>query len=98
MSNKDVIVVSEDGTSMAIYSDERIDMFKEVGDVSIKKVSDVEWENGGWSVRSTHDPELAIRLNSQNQQVVSREGSLVIFPKRAEALDKEVELFWELIP
>lgn len=99
MGNKEVIMVFADGSAKAIYSDELMPIIRTLGPFSVRRVSTVEWEGGeagGWAVRAETNPELAIRLNKDGQQVVSTEGSIVLFPTRNEALDREVELFWEL--
>lgn len=77
------------------------------------RASDVEWEevgpNKGWTVRSAYDKELAIRWThsftpgGMRPEFVplnfacSKEGDIVVFPTREEALKEEVKHFWALL-
>lgn len=77
------------------------------------RASNVEWEEigekKGWTVRSAYDTELAIRwryqIPKESQKIefvpsdwgISKQGQLVFFPTREEALKEEVKFFWELL-
>lgn len=101
MSNKEVIMIFEDGSAKAIYSDELMPFVRSLGPVKVSRVSTVEWEGGdtgGWAVRAEHDQELALRLDDAGNLIVSKQGVLKLFPTRAEALEREVAMFWDLIP
>lgn len=60
--------------------------------VNIHRISHVEWEGAGWTVRSTKNPELAIREGD----VVSTEGQLAFFPTKEAAIVSELNHAWEL--
>jgi superoxide dismutase len=97
-----------DGKVRSIYKDERQSLFREFGDLKVKRASNVEWEKtfhgSGWTVRAAHDPELAIRIfyntgRACYEQVVSRTyGLIATFPTREAALDAELAFFWALLP
>jgi len=75
---------------------------------SIQRVSRVEWEIGGWTVRSSYDGEMALRTGlrqihpesrtymTEFRTVLAPVGPLVYFKTREEALEKEVEFFEQL--
>lgn len=95
--------ISEDGSIRSLYQDGIIPALEELAGAapSVSRASDVEFENGGWSVRAHHDTELAIRLvvrDGKYVRVVAKEGELAIFPNREDALEAERSLFWELLP
>jgi hypothetical protein len=69
------------------------------------RASNVEWEEiedrKGWAVRAAHDPQLAARVvNTHHGRVleVGRQGDIMLFASREEALDWEVSHFWDLLP
>jgi hypothetical protein len=101
------IKFSPDGTARCIYKDEHVNMYDALGDLKVQRASNVEWERcedqeiEGWSVRAAHNPELAIRIvleNCQFKKIVSIEGEICLFETRKDALENEVEYFWELLP
>jgi hypothetical protein len=75
----------------------------------IRRASHVEWEviagsepavcRSGWTVRSADDPRLALRLEASQlpKCVLSREGALLMWENREDALRHEREHVWELI-
>lgn len=96
--NKATIRIAEDGSARAIYSDETMPLVRQLGPFTVRRASTVEWEGGeagGWAVRSERDTGLAIRIEAGALKV-SRDGQIALFPTRAEALQREVEMFWEL--
>lgn len=93
------------GVMRSIYKDELLPLYESLGKPKVQRASNVEWEESsdgsGWTVRSAHDPELAIRSILQDccyKRVVSRIGDLLVFVTREAALEAEVEHFWELLP
>jgi hypothetical protein len=105
------IKFSPDGKARCIYKDEHLNVYDALGDLKVQRASNVEWEKigglglcdlaEGWSVRSAHDPELAIRIvleNGQYRKVVSKEGEICLFLTRGAALENEIEQFWALLP
>jgi hypothetical protein len=99
------MLVMPDGTSRCVYKDELIDVYDAIGPKKVKRASNVEWETvdgqGGWTVRSAHDVDLAIRVQLRDgayHKVVSRAGEILLFNTREAALENEVEFFWELLP
>jgi hypothetical protein len=100
------IEIDADGKARAIYKDETKPLLDELGHTKIARASNVEWEEGedgksGWTVRSAHDPELAIRLAivaGAWRQVVSRHPEIAYFITREAALEAEVRHFWKLLP
>lgn len=77
----------------------------------IQRASEVEWQTegtySGWAVRSHLDSDLAIRhktktfhpcvcIRCQEEFYVSKEGNIVLFENRGNALAMELKLFWEL--
>jgi hypothetical protein len=91
-----------DGKVRSIYKDENLPIFSKLGTVQVSRASNVEWEDGGWTVRAAHDPELAIRGTPTNDGKfklgVSKTGLILHFETRESALKTEVEFFWALLP
>lgn len=99
------IKILPDGRLLGPYHDAVMHVAVEMGAeiLSVKRASTVEWEEvdtqRGWVVRSCHDPELAIRkTNSGTGYLASREGKIAFFKSRSEALDAEMDFFWDLVP
>jgi len=88
--------ITEDGNLESIYKDDLTDLYSDLGRVTVERASDVEFENGGWTVRCHKDPQKAIRT-IDDKISVGYVGNIVSFKSRESALAKEVELFWELI-
>lgn len=90
------------GEARAVYKDELRDVMEELGPVRVARASLVEWEDvdgrSGWTVRAAHDPELALRVVDWCRWEPRREGSLVTFQTREEALREELKFFWQLLP
>jgi hypothetical protein len=87
------------------YDDDLVDLVKDMGAklTKVRRASNIEFETigelSGWSVRATHDPELAIRLlPSLLGWELSRSGNILLFETREEALAEEMRFFWQLIP
>lgn len=98
---KDTIELIIDGSKVeGIYQDGLADLL-DAREVLVCRASNVEWERGGWTVRSAHNPDRAIRstMVGYGQYSVSDDLSrnIIIFPTRAEALEAEVTHFQELI-
>ena len=97
-------VIGSNGAIRSLYKDERLPFFERLGKLSVKRASNVEWENiegGGWTVRAAHDPELAIRIQKLPgllKRVVARTGDILVFVTREAALGAEQSHFWELLP
>jgi hypothetical protein len=94
------ISITDDGEVRAYYNDDVPDIGKELGKMQITRASNVEWEAAeeGWTVRAAHDPTLAIRFVEGCGIIPSREGDMVSFSSREEALECERHYFWELAP
>ena len=88
--------VTEDGVLQNIYSDEAAEIVNELGVVDVQRLSDVEFEDGGWTVRSHTRRELALREQC-GLIGLSTEGELVKFKTRAEALENEIAVVWEIL-
>jgi hypothetical protein len=105
--------VGPDGTIRTMYKDGIADMIgAEIKEV--KRASRIEFEEvaidgkieRGWTVRSEHDPELALRLVQYpppfraSRYGVSRDpkSKLVAFKDREQALNFERLFFWDLLP
>lgn len=94
------LMISQDGSIRTIYKDTNISLLQDIGEVTVTRASDVEWEVGkGWTVKAHHNSKLAIRKRaavwvvSDNTQL-----ELVYFPLRADAIEAELKHFWELLP
>jgi hypothetical protein len=105
MTEKFELVIDAEGRARSIYKDETKSVVDALGAAKVARASNVEWEelhgDKGWTVRSAHDPELAIRLvilRGAYRQVVSREGLVAVFLTREAALESEVRFFWDLLP
>lgn len=116
--------IGHGGVIRSIYRDSLQDLAQSIGGKieDVCRASNVEWETvekplnarfpatKGWSVRSAHDPELALRWESSlnagigeryiDTIVVSKNPHLaiVLFDEREKAIEYEVKHFWELIP
>ncbi len=83
----------------SIYDDVILKLLPKIGGKikKVKRLSHVEYENGGWTVRSAANrSQLALRLHD-GRVVVSRRGKIKIFKTRKEALKNEVRMVWKLI-
>lgn len=89
--------IDEAGDVLGIYNDSLLPLYNELGTLEVHRASNVEFEDGGWSVRSHHDPKKALRLDQKRAIIVGTEGPLAVFKTREEALFFEVKNFWELI-
>ncbi len=111
MKDKVELEIAPDGTIRTMYQD-GIEKFAEAmgGEVSSScRASNVEWEEiqyttgalKGWSIRSAHDPQLAIREipSPEVYFVCSKDQDLrvALFVTREAALEVEVKYFWELL-
>lgn len=82
-----------------IYKDDAVPFMEQLGTIeTVTRASHVEWEDGGWTVRAAHDTELAVRYDDDGNLVASREGTIAVFAKRADALREEVNAIWNLVP
>ena len=93
-------MVTPEGKIGTIYDDSVLTLADAIGgNVRVIRASTVSYDNErkGWTVRSVHDPELAIRAADWCRWGVAREGNLIAFKTRAEALNEEHKLFWELM-
>ena len=105
MKDEFELKIGPDGTIETIYQ-EGIEKFAEEMGAEVSTVcraSDVEWEEAGdkkgWTVRSARDPKLAIRSREQGnitELKCLRDGYLHFFETRKEALEVEIQFFWEL--
>lgn len=97
------------GTIRTIYKDEKLPLLNDLGEVTVKRASNVEWEQigeeRGWTVRAAHNPQLAIRIvihGGRFAQVVSdaddRNAPVAVFTSREAALESEERFFWKLLP
>jgi hypothetical protein len=90
------IVIDESGDCTSIYDDSMNDLYKALGTAKIDRASDVEWESGGWTVRSHKNPTKALRI-VDGCVTVSTEGPIAYFESREEALSSEIANFWKLL-
>lgn len=96
------------GVIRTIYKDgDSQDLAKDLeASIKVDRASNVEWEQvgtlAGWTVRSAHNPNLAIRFKDNatidDLYDVAEIGALAVFTSRFEALKNEVKLFWKLLP
>lgn len=108
MSDSIELQVLPTGRIRTIYKDERQVLYDALGpNWKVQRASNVEWEDGGWSVRAAHNPELAIRWALEPEEDlkfhsltfgVSTEGEIVLFSTREEALLEETKAFFQLLP
>lgn len=101
-----------DGVVRSIYDDRLNEFAKDIGEMSrVCRLSNVEWEDGkderGWTIRAAHDTELALRwtkpLEERRKDRISayrilKEGELVYFSHREEAIQVEKEHYDQLMP
>lgn len=97
--------VGPDGVIKSIYSDKLNDLAEKIGGdlVQVCRLSHVEWEEvgneKGWTVRSAHDPELAIRWILQRSTVSTNPAfPIAVFSSRQDALFAEKAHVDELMP
>lgn len=111
MKNRFEVTVDEDGTITMIYQPGVEQHAKDLGGRVVKseRISHVEWEHqhGGWTVRSAHDPEIAIRHcgchlckdDGVVRYIVGKEdqGPIAVFAERQQALEEEEKAVWKLL-
>lgn len=89
-----------DGTMETIYQDGVAEALG-AKTQEVRRASNVEFETidgrSGWTVRAAHDPSLALRTTDWCRWAPSREGTIVTFKTREEALTEEVKAFWGLL-
>lgn len=98
MKDTFAVEIKPDGTMGMVYQDGIEEFAKELG-AEIKetcRVSYVEPEGQHWVVRSALDLDLAIRQSPNGEPVVSREGELILFKTRDEAIQQEIRFIEEL--
>lgn len=105
MKNEFTVRITEEGDVDAIYQDGLAEVL-DAETKEVRRASNVEFETiddkGGWTVRSAHDTELAIRrqapccLKPGPAYMVGTVGKLAMFDSREDALKWEVRFFWEL--
>lgn len=88
------IRIEKDGTVVGIYQDGIEDLADALGTMSVARLSNVEHEGIGWTVRAAHDFSIAIREDGS----VSKEGRIAYFKRREDALLAEKQKVWELMP
>lgn len=89
--------IDDDGNVTVLYEDGVDDFLEGVGRLeSIQRLSTVEWEDGGWVVRSAHDPGMCI-CKCQGEALVARCLHPEKYEKRQAALDEEVRLFFQFL-
>lgn len=100
MKNEIDLIVGQDGSIETIYQDGLAEALG-AEESQICRASHVEFEEvdgrKGWTVRSARDTELALRTTDWCRWAPSREGSIVTFTTREEALSEEVKHFWGLM-
>lgn len=103
MKNTFELEIGSDGSIRTIYQDGIEAFAEDLGaDVStVCRASHVEFEEvdgrKGWTVRSAKDPEVALRVDDWCRWKPKREGTIVVFQTREEALEEEVKFFWQLM-
>ena len=72
--------------------------------IRVQRASQIEWETvegrsgrSGWTVRSTVNPKLALRVTDWCRWAPREEGTLVMFQNRSEAIEEEKKFFWQLL-
>ena len=102
MSAKNTIdfKILDDGSLQSIFSDSNTEIYNAIGDFSVQRASNVEWETvkgtSGWSVRCHAFPKRALRLVNGRVKVSTR-GKLKLFKSRESAIESEIRHFWDLI-
>ena len=99
MKDKFAMEFKPDGTFGMVYQEGIEDLAKDMGSEVVQtcRVSYVEPEGQHWTVRSALDLDLAIRWAANGlEPVVSREGKLMLFETRDEALQQEIRFIKEL--
>lgn len=101
MSEEIELEVREDGTLRAMYSEELVTVIQGMGGriVNVDRASIVEWDKDlkGWTVSSARDPDLKMRNGPHNQILLSRDGSVIVFERREDAIRLERQFFWQLL-
>jgi hypothetical protein len=92
------IKIDPEGNFQSIHDDQLNELCNDLGAVSVERASNVEWESGGWTVRSHKDPQRALRL-VEGCVIVSNETEAPIqhFETREAAIQSELKNFWALI-
>ena len=96
--------VGPDGVIRTIYDDSLNKFAEDIGgEIStVCRLSNVEWEeidgHKGWTVRAAHDRELALRYNPYPEVGAGREGRLIVFESRENALKWEHVFAPDLLP
>lgn len=88
------IRIEKDGTVIGIYQDGIEELADALGTMSVARLSNVEHEGLGWTVRAAHDSSIAIREDGS----VSKNGKIAYFKRRDDALAAEKQKVWELLP
>lgn len=86
--------IEKDGTVVGIYQDGIEELADALGTMSVARLSNVEHEGLGWTVRAAHDSSIAIREDGS----VSKDGKIAYFKRRDDALAAEKQKVWELLP
>ena len=89
--------IEKDGTVIGIYQDGIEDLADALGTMSVARLSNVEHEGLGWTVRAAHDSSIAIREDGSVGSV-SEDGKIAYFKRRDDALAAEKQKVWELLP
>ena len=101
MSDEIDLEVSEDGTLRGMYSEQLVTMIQAMGGkiVNIGRASVVEWDKNrkGWTVCSAKDLSLCMRVGVNGQAALSRDGEVIVFDRREDALKLERQFFWQLL-
>ena len=98
--------ISGDGVIEAMYQDGLAEVLG-AETLRVHRASTIEWEEKasteglrrGWSVRSAHDPKMALRIVPDRHPWYqpSKTGMLALFITREQALEAEQAFFWELL-
>lgn len=100
MKDEFKLVIENDGTVGGVYQDGLAEAL-DAEEVRVCRASNVEWEEidgrAGWTVRAARDSEIALRTTDWCRWAPSREGTIVTFKTREEALAEEVKFFWDLL-
>ena|SRR5271166_3050905 len=92
------IKIDQEGNFSSIHDDTLNDLYSSLGKISIQRCSHVEWEEGGWTVRSHKNPEKALRV-AQGCVIVSTESKIPLahFESREAGISAELKNFWALL-
>lgn len=100
LPDKIELQITPNGQIRTIYHDETFKYWDPIlGQSTVTRASNVEFENGYWTVRAFLDPNRAIRIGPFGGLFVSQNNArpIAMFQSRTQALSEEIKHFWKLV-